>query len=77
VAPLTQPIICIAQGCGEVLGEVTADSAYGTFPAYGYLCGQHSANRGAGHPVAVYPTPAIPGPATPVVPFPPAATITP
>jgi hypothetical protein len=66
----TLPIVCIAKGCTTVVGEVTCDTAYGTYPAYGYLCGQHSANVAANIPTPLDPPPALPAPAVPITPFP-------
>ncbi len=66
----TLPIVCTAEGCPNVIGSVVCDTQYGTYPAYGYLCGQHSANVAAKIATPLDPPPAMPGPTVPITPFP-------
>jgi hypothetical protein len=39
----TLSIVCMAQGCTNVLGSVVSDTKYGNYPAWGYLCKTHAA----------------------------------
>jgi hypothetical protein len=64
----TLSIVCMAQGCTNVLGSVVSDTKYGNYPAWGYLCETHAAavqanavDPAVSPAVPLDPPPAMPG----------------